>query len=199
MDKSDNTKFQNENQIDNSSKSTSQSNNVCAKSSKSNKNKNCNFKCVKKSNKCSSKKKTTNYNTTNNNKLNLELYKYSYADFVLLSSTLAYGISEDLIDADIDILITFLGMLTADLALLRTKRGIIDGLAKAKQAAGSSEEESAIIGATEATQGAESVASDLSRKLNNSKLKRVKKKKIKKKNKNNKKVNDNNSKSPKKN
>lgn len=112
---------------------------------------------------------------TNNIKLDLKLYQFSYADYVLLSSTIAYAIGEDLNDADLDILIAFFGMITSDLAILRTRRGIIDGLSKA-QSINNGEED--IIGAIESSQASESVASNLSREAykHKNKIKKVKKK-----------------------
>lgn len=48
--------------------------------------------------------------------------RFSYADFVLLSSTISYAISEETSLDDLEILITFLGMISTDLTLLLIKR-----------------------------------------------------------------------------
>lgn len=83
--------------------------------------------------KCSKSRATTNKcikNKSNvskcstNKQLDLGLKDLSYADFVLLSSVAAFAISEDLNDTDLDLLIVFFSMLSSDLALARTKRGI---------------------------------------------------------------------------
>lgn len=58
-----------------------------------------------------------------NNKLNLGLSDFTYADFVILSSTLAYAIACELNDEDLDFFLLFLTQVSGDLALLRTKRG----------------------------------------------------------------------------
>lgn len=118
-----------------------------------------------------SNKDSTNKTSQEQKKVDIGLYNFSYADFIILSSTLAYALSEELNDMDLDILISFFGMLTADLGMLRTKNGINQKLSSAQNNG-----ESAIIGATEATQSAEIVSDGLSR--NNRK---VKKKKIHKK------------------
>lgn len=115
-----------------------------------------------------SSKGSTNKINENQKDMDIGLYNFSYADFIILSSTLAYAISEELNDMDLDILISFFGMLTADLGMLRTKNGISQKLSAAQNNNG----ESAIIGATEATQSAEIVADRLSR--NNKKIKKEK-------------------------
>lgn len=48
--------------------------------------------------------------------------RFNYADFVLLSSTISYAISEETSLDDLEILITFLGMISTDLTLLLIKR-----------------------------------------------------------------------------
>lgn len=67
-------------------------------------------------------KKISNINNKVNNDIGLD--RFSYADFVLLSSTLAYAIFEELNDPDTDLLISFLSMMISDLALLRTQSAI---------------------------------------------------------------------------
>ncbi len=65
-------------------------------------------------------------NMNNSNEtLDLGLDRFSYADFVLLSSTLSFVIGEELNDADLDLIIIFLGMVSADLALISAKRAIL--------------------------------------------------------------------------
>lgn len=59
-----------------------------------------------------------------NTKKNVGLYRYTYADYVILSSTIAYAIGEELSDEDLALLIVFLSQVSADLALIRTKRAI---------------------------------------------------------------------------
>lgn len=67
---------------------------------------------------------SSNYNTINNNSQSTStgLSRFSYADFVLLSSTISYAISEETSLDDLEILITFLGMISTDLTLLLIKR-----------------------------------------------------------------------------
>lgn len=68
-----------------------------------------------------------NNNSCNNNLGNdkgLGLASFSYADFILLSSTISYALAEDLNETDLALLIVFLGMVSADLALLTTKRQV---------------------------------------------------------------------------
>ena len=59
-------------------------------------------------------------NTSQN--INTGLNSFSYADFVLLSSTISYAIAEEVSVEDLEILVTFLGMISADLALLTYKK-----------------------------------------------------------------------------
>lgn len=59
-----------------------------------------------------------------NTKKNVGLSRYTYADYVILSSTIAYAIGEELSDEDLALLIVFLSQVSADLALIRTKRAI---------------------------------------------------------------------------
>lgn len=61
-------------------------------------------------------------NYYNSQNLNLGLNKFSYADFVLLSSTISYAIAEEVNVEDLEILLTFLGMISADLGLLLIKK-----------------------------------------------------------------------------
>lgn len=59
-----------------------------------------------------------------NTKKNVGLSRYTYTDYVILSSTIAYAIGEELSDEDLALLIVFLSQVSADLALIRTKRAI---------------------------------------------------------------------------
>lgn len=61
-------------------------------------------------------------NNTSEN-INTGLNRFSYADFILLSSTISYAIAEEVNVEDLEILITFLGMISGDLALLLIKKG----------------------------------------------------------------------------
>lgn len=115
----------------------------------------------------------------------LGLENISYADYIILSSTLSYAIAEELTDTDLDMLIVFAGMIASDLALLRTKRGIIKGKKAASQAIeeqNQDAENEAIIGGVEG-----GITGDVSTTLTrnkkrhpNKKIKKVKKKRIKK-------------------
>lgn len=160
-------------------KNNNQSNNKVSTSKcnqyKKNKNKSkSNSSCQASTNNECDTNKTDNLANSSNVKQDLKLYQFSYADYVLLSSTIAYAIGEDLNDADLDILISFFGMITSDLAILRTRRGIIQGLAKAKS---TNTGVDGVIGATESTQASESIAANLSRNLqkqNNTKKRKKK-------------------------
>lgn len=67
--------------------------------------------------KCNGTKNTSNKDT-------IGIQSWSYADFVVLSSVLAYAIAEELNDIDLDLFIVFLGSVQSDLATLRLQRGI---------------------------------------------------------------------------
>lgn len=54
----------------------------------------------------------------------LNLARFSYADFVVMSSAIAYGIVDSVNQEDLSIILSFLGMITADIALLQTKSSI---------------------------------------------------------------------------
>lgn len=54
----------------------------------------------------------------------LNLARFSYADFVVMSSAIAYGIFDSVNQEDLGIILSFLGMITADIALLQTKSSI---------------------------------------------------------------------------
>ncbi|GIM33826.1 hypothetical protein [Paraclostridium bifermentans] len=107
-----------------------------------------------------------------NKKKGLGLSRYTYADYVILSSTLAYAIGEELNDEDLTLFIVFLGQISADLSLIRTKRGLLP-----VNLAGTQEEEDIIL-AGETEQTIEDVTSA---ELTRSKKRKVKKRKIKKK------------------
>ena len=65
---------------------------------------------------------TGDSNNTSQN-TNTGLNRFSYADFVLLSSTIAYAIAEEINVEDLEILITFLGMISLYVYLLLIKKG----------------------------------------------------------------------------
>ena len=94
---------------------------------------------------------------------------FSYADFVLLSSTISYAIAEEVSVEDLEILVTFLGMISADLALLLIKKG--------RLAASQAAQSTSIDTTTEET--SEDVESTLVRKSRHRKKKKIKKKKVK--------------------
>ena len=52
------------------------------------------------------------------------LASFSYADYILLSSVIAYSIAEELDDDDLSMFIIFLNLLLTDLGLIVSKRGI---------------------------------------------------------------------------
>ncbi len=113
-------------------------------------------------------------NDTSQQNVNTGLNRFSYADFVLLSSTISYAIAEEVSVEDLEILVTFLGMISGDLALLLIKKG---RLARSQAA------QSASIDTT-TDETSEDVESTLIRKPIHRKKKRIKKrikKKIKKK------------------
>ncbi|CEO20788.1 hypothetical protein [Paraclostridium sordellii] len=106
-----------------------------------------------------------------NNKKTLGLANFTYADYVILSSTLSYAVAEELTDDDLDFLLVFLSQIAADLALIRTKRGYAQKLL-AEQAEQTVVEESSSIEIPE-----DVIVNELGR--NTKKI--TKKKKIKKK------------------
>ena len=101
--------------------------------------------------------------------VNTGLNSFSYADFVLLSSTIAYAIAEEVSVEDLEILVTFLGMISGDLALLLIKKG--------RLAASQATQSTSIDTTTEEI--SEEVESTLVRKPRHRKKKRIKKKKKK--------------------
>lgn len=143
-------------------------------------NDNINDKSISKNNNSKSKLQDQNNNNKKqcqNNKSpqdnGLGLSSLSYADFVILSSTLSFAIAEELNDQDLDMFLIFLGMVEADLALLRTKRGIRNALNQTN--------EDAIIGSEESTEASDVITSTLTRSSKKKKrIKKVKKKKRKK-------------------
>ncbi|WP_278681996.1 hypothetical protein [Paraclostridium bifermentans] len=106
------------------------------------------------------------YDCTNKKK-GLGLSRYTYADYVILSSTLAYAIGEELNDEDLTLFIVFLGQISADLSLIRTKRGLLPVNLADNQ-------EQDIIAAEETEQSIEDVTSA---ELTRSKKRKVKKRK----------------------
>lgn len=123
---------------------------------------------------CNNTTNTSNNNNSNckNNKKNFGLMNYTYADYVILSSTLAYAIGEELDDADLTLFLVFLSQLSADLSLIITKRGLLE-----KQSATQSQQQD-IVSETESEEQVEDISSIVSGK---SRKRKVKKRKIKKK------------------
>ncbi|MBS6507377.1 MAG: hypothetical protein KH369_04205 [Paraclostridium bifermentans] len=108
-----------------------------------------------------------------NTKKNVGLSRYTYADYVILSSTIAYAIGEELSDEDLALLIVFLSQVSADLALIRTKRAIELSQSGANQA-----EESDVLDVLDV----EDTLDDIPILVRNkTKRKNVKKTKVKKK------------------
>ncbi|QJA08348.1 hypothetical protein HF520_05025 [Romboutsia sp. CE17] len=118
-----------------------------------------------------------NINSNSTTQQSLGLASIGYADYVILSATLSYAIAEELNDLDLDMLIVFAGMITSDLALLRTRRGIINGINQANQ---QNTGEEATIGGEETIFAGEDIAAQLSA-VRGSKKKRRKIKKVKRK------------------
>lgn len=127
------------------------------------------------SNKQKKTSECTNNSSNTASQQGLGLASISYADYVILSATLSFAIAEELNDADLDMLIVFFGMVTSDLALLRTKRGITNALSEQDTS------EEAIIGSEEASEGGESIASLSSTLRGRSRKKSKRIKKVKKK------------------
>ncbi|CEI72811.1 MULTISPECIES: hypothetical protein [Romboutsia] len=109
----------------------------------------------------------------------LGLDRFSYADFVLLSSTLAYAIVEELNEEDLSLLISFINMLNGDLVMLRTQEAIRAG----RETELSQQQEEEVLEETDTLADAigetvdDEMIADLIRKP---KKKKYKKKKIKK-------------------
>lgn len=120
---------------------------------------------------------TTKSSTTS--KQPLGLAGISYADYIILSSTLSYAIAEELNDIDLDMLIVFTGMITSDLALLRTKRGIIKGINTINK----NMAEEAIIGSEESTLAGENIdiqSANRGEIKKGKRIKKIKRRKLKK-------------------
>lgn len=83
-----------------------------------------------KNNKYKRKKTKQNKKNNCNNKSKkkcdegIGLASFSYADYILLSSVIAYSIAEELDDDDLSMFIIFLNLLLTDLGLIVAKRGI---------------------------------------------------------------------------
>lgn len=122
---------------------------------------NSNNNSLKSSSNCDSNKTTSN----SNNNLNIGLENLSYADYVLLASLAAFSIGDDLSDNDLDLLIVFFSMMSSDLALIRTKRGVAQRNLAAKKALEQANQNGAEEAAVNSTiAGAEeSLVGDLSR------------------------------------
>ncbi|GAA0711990.1 hypothetical protein GCM10008904_24790 [Paraclostridium ghonii] len=112
-----------------------------------------------------------NYNCKNN-KQNSGLMNYTYAEYVILSSTLAYAIGEELNDADLTLFLVFLSQLSSDLSLIITKRGFEN-----KEANNQSQQQ-AIVSEILTEEDIENVTSY---ELTRGRKRKVKKRKVKKK------------------
>lgn len=111
------------------------------------------------------KKQKSSINANLSDQKSLGLASISYADYVILSSTLAFALSEELNDEDLNMLIAFLAMISSDLAMLTTKKGIN----KSKQQTSKQQ-----LGAEEGSiEGGNIIVSGLSR-TNNKKSKKKK-------------------------
>ncbi|MGL5346966.1 MAG: hypothetical protein ACRDA3_06420 [Peptostreptococcaceae bacterium] len=106
-------------------------------------------------------------NTSQKNVIGMQ--NWSYADFVVLSSVLAYAIAEELNDIDLDLFIVFLGSVQSDLATLRLQRGIRNN-------------QNDIITEIDTTNtGVEDISSQILRSSKTKKVKKIRKKKYKRK------------------
>lgn len=123
----------------------------------------------------------TNSSSNNSNQSGLGLASISYADYVILSSTLSYAIAEELNDADLDMLIAFFGMIVSDLAILRTSRGINN--AQQNTISSQDTETESIIGAEDTSAASSTLAAVGNVRSGFKKRKRIRKVKRKKKNK----------------
>lgn len=126
---------------------------------------------------CNKTEVTNNANNThssnyNNNKKNSGLMNYTYVDYIILSSTLAYAIGEELNDADLTLFLIFLSQLSADLSLIITKRGFAN-----KEDINQSQQQ-AIVSETLTEEEIENV---ISYELTRGRKRKVKKRKVKKK------------------
>lgn len=65
--------------------------------------------------------------STNNNEDDLGLASLSYAEFIILASTLAYSLSEELSESDLALFITFFYIVLADLELIVAQKQIKQG------------------------------------------------------------------------
>lgn len=124
---------------------------------------------------CNKTEVTNNINNNcncKNNKQNSGLMNYTYAEYVILSSTLAYAIGEELNDADLTLFLVFLSQLSSDLSLIITKRGLEN-----KEANNQSQQQ-AIVSETLTEEDIENVTSY---ELTRGRKRKVKKRKVKKK------------------
>ncbi len=122
---------------------------------------------------------TSSTNCASKPKIKLNLESFSYADYVILSSTLAYTLTEELDDSDVYLLLVFIGILEADIALIRTRRGIVQGSSYSSQSSTGAE---AIIGGDLSSDTGYAVYEMGTSRSKNKKRKKIKKiNKVKKK------------------
>lgn len=87
---------------------------------------------------CNSNSNSNNNSNKNTNKSsndNRKLSDFSYAELILLSSTLSYSLAEELDEDDLAIFLVFLGLLLAEMQAIVVQRSI-----KAKQQVGAEED-----------------------------------------------------------
>lgn len=88
---------------------------------------NDNFKRKKRSNRSNDCNNDNKKYSTNNNEDGLGLASLSYAEFIILASTLAYSLSEELSESDLALLVAFLYIVLADLEIIIAKNQIKQG------------------------------------------------------------------------
>lgn len=91
------------------------------------KNKRENQKKKRNRNSKSNRNKSTNKQSSNKSEKDCGLSSFSYADFILLSSLIAYSIAEELNNEDLRLFIIFLDLVLADLGLLALQKELQQG------------------------------------------------------------------------
>lgn len=88
---------------------------------------NDNFKRKKRSNRSNDCNNDNKKYSTSNNEDGLGLASLSYAEYIILASTLAYSLSEELSESDLALLVAFLYIVLADLEIIVAKNQIKQG------------------------------------------------------------------------
>ena len=88
---------------------------------------NDNFKRKKRSNRSNDCNNDNKKYSTSNNEDGLGLASLSYAEYIILASTLAYSLSEELSESDLALLVAFLYIVLADLEIIIAKNQIKQG------------------------------------------------------------------------